>query len=894
MSGTGTFVSRAFGFPYLGSSGRGVGGVGGENFARCSSSSLHNFPPRKKRRNGLKGGMRGRRHFGDGGSGGGGGGGSGGLAYAKSRANSGGAVGSSTTTTTTTTTSGSRKRRPLVLLRTSGNAGGSVASTTAAGTVAGGGFAGGSSQSSTGGGRTSGSEMSHDEGSTHYECDSEGTSASMNSEISLGGADRRGAGARSVTARSGRRQPFAKNSFGKSKEEDEDEEESLEDGPRYRTLREVIRVALALVLDHAYRYRGGYKLSPAERRRSEILSKIVNKRQSSESPMRGQGDEEGMQQKHPNLSELAFLERKEKLLAMLGGGVREATLPKRLAPWTDDGGSGNVSDASGGSIGKLSFVSTERRDESVEVDGGDRPPFTIQRVAEVLVTPERYYTQTHKLCNGLEKLLLVTSSSSAFGGSTGGHTSQSLQEEIEIAALADQRGKEVSALRQRRLKRRMSSSSDGGDPVLQMNVAVDTTDSKTTVRDSSYLRTRSSEQPATDALGEPGCSLKSPPSACDDRWSDQRYPAVSNSSRKNPEISHDETSSSSSSSSTTEANRSPLNDAIQSSRVNLDEKCRVNLDEKRNMGEFNERERAVRTVGSSICNHLGSTSMDTNDGHECMSRRFRDTGSDLLAHHTTGLAIRSSNRDPLYQHADFRTSNGVPHGESDQLQQRLQESVPRQSPLGETVPPELQHRPGVARPPSPILFPDTPGTVPGIGPLINNTRSTSHALQVHHPVASVAATALGTAPAGRMDFLMNSASGGASSVGAESRPITAADVAELEVASNSDVDSESGDSLDDSASDRSDGSDSGSGAGYYEPFTAARVMALNRMQQQQRREQYLQSRALASLGTSGLHYQQSDGFRPPPDSEYQSGDSIDSTMAEDSGGSDSSNSDFAD
>lgn len=65
-------------------------------------------------------------------------------------------------------------------------------------------------------------------------------------------------------------------------------------------------------------------------------------------------------------------------------------------------------------------------------------------------------------------------------------------------------------------------------------------------------------------------------------------------------------------------------------------------------------------------------------------------------------------------------------------------------------------------------------------------------------------------------------------------------------------------------------------------------MALNRIQQQQR----LQSRVLTSLA---LH-QSEGGFRPPADSEYQSGDSIDSTRgeAEDSGGSDSSSSDLAD
>jgi hypothetical protein len=65
-------------------------------------------------------------------------------------------------------------------------------------------------------------------------------------------------------------------------------------------------------------------------------------------------------------------------------------------------------------------------------------------------------------------------------------------------------------------------------------------------------------------------------------------------------------------------------------------------------------------------------------------------------------------------------------------------------------------------------------------------------------------------------------------------------------------------------------------------------MALNRMQQQQR----LQSRMLTSLGS--YQHQGGTGFRPPNDSEYQSGDSNESTRAEDSGGSDSSSSGVAD
>jgi hypothetical protein len=116
--------------------------------------------------------------------------------------------------------------------------------------------------------------------------------------------------------------------------------------------------------------------------------------------------------------------------------------------------------------------------------------------------------------------------------------------------------------------------------------------------------------------------------------------------------------------------------------------------------------------------------------------------------------------------------------------------------------------------------------------------------------------------------------------------------------------------LDDSASDRSDGSDSGSAAAsslhlpssVHEPFTAARVMALSRMHQQQQLQRgwmLQQSRGLmaASLNaniSSPASNNNNDVVRHQAEVGYQSGDSIDSMIAEDSGGSDSSSSDFAD
>ncbi len=51
----------------------------------------------------------------------------------------------------------------------------------------------------------------------------------------------------------------------------------------------------------------------------------------------------------------------------------------------------------------------ERRDEVLAaLNGFDRPPFTIQRIAEVIMEPQAQYSSTHKLLNSLEKLLSVS------------------------------------------------------------------------------------------------------------------------------------------------------------------------------------------------------------------------------------------------------------------------------------------------------------------------------------------------------------------------------------------------------------------------------------------------------------------------------------------------------
>jgi hypothetical protein len=219
----------------------------------------------------------------------------------------------------------------------------------------------------------------------------------------------------------------------------ESTELSTTQGPpptNYRSLRQVFYLATASVLDYFFQHKRGYKLSPAERRRNSMLLSSVGKtcgddtekKNTAETATDNVGDES-------LIGEEVFKQRKQRLLKVLSDA-----------------------DEISGKDKTSSSISLYRTN----------PPFTIQRIAEVLLTPERYYTQTHKLCNCLEKLLLVTSSIEAFGGTTGGHSSQTCREEQEMAALADERGRLMSEYRRKEIKRRMSASSEG-EPHMEDN-----------------------------------------------------------------------------------------------------------------------------------------------------------------------------------------------------------------------------------------------------------------------------------------------------------------------------------------------------------------------------------------------------------------------------------------
>jgi len=632
-----------------------------------------------------------------------------------------------------------------------------------------------SAPSSVGSGRSTGSEPDYE--STQYEYDSEGTSATTNSEISVRKTTRaKRSGASNTPDAQINNGPDDAVTATRGEDGEDDEANSVEgnntiSGSSYKNLQTAFRVALGLVLDHFYHNRKtGYKLSPAEQRRNERLAATVdNKANSNNSTDKDSTKTKTKGDKLSSLlsSEHIFQQRRQRLMAMLlpSTSHMEDNQQRRL-----------------------------RRERKC-----DDPPFTIQRIAEVLVAPDRYYMQTHKLCNCLEKLLLVNSSTNAFGGSTGGDTLQRRRQERELAALADEKRRQESKLRQCRLLKRNSPPID--DLVLE---EINESFSPTTCRSSDHAVKK--DTTTRDSDNTPGLFSEKEHS--------EDEAIVANESLASPE-----------------QKRSGGVSSGSASREMLEALARASLRTKfDNVG--------IDPLPSNI-NERDNLTMAEN-------RRMTNSPP------PPNLNITASGPNiPLPNHA--RSINGY-------VRQNLSEQQ------------DTDHN-AVARTNSPVIVSSSNGTN-------LETATNLHMLQLHHAV-SLSGVSLNRPNSSTLELMTFDAStisqirsqSNSAGTGSESTDGRSS-------ASNSDVDSESDDiSFDDSASDRSDGSDSGSTT-HHEPFTAARAMALNRMQQQQR----LQSRVLTSLGSS----HQSEVFRPPADSEYQSGDSIDSMRAEDSGGSDSS------
>ena len=293
------------------------------------------------------------------------------------------AAGSKTTTQTTggavaaAAAAGGRKR-PLFLIRTSAAGAQNVFS-----------------PGSVGSGRTSGSEP--DDSTTQYECDSEGTSSC--SEFSTERRDHQLRNMQRISLPGESNKPPMAST---------DEVNLFPD--EYHCLRDVFRMSLGLVLDHWYKQKGGYKLSPAERRRSQTASADnkptpANAASSSSTPVNGE------KTLNPNniTNGSHSTSTENKGASPSAGGPQNVPEKAFSAPQGPSSSSTDVTKKAFTTESAEDFFSQRRRRLLImlgqtgdnanranppairrfQAADDDGPPFTIQRIAEVLLAPER-------------------------------------------------------------------------------------------------------------------------------------------------------------------------------------------------------------------------------------------------------------------------------------------------------------------------------------------------------------------------------------------------------------------------------------------------------------------------------------------------------------------------
>ena len=195
---------------------------------------------------------------------------------------------------------------------------------------------------------------------------------------------------------------------------------------KFKSLRSAFATAVAAVLDKSFRKRG-YEVSKTELGTAvpEPQDKTTTK-QDANNERRGAKVASTRTLSTPSItSQQAFDARRQRILALLGAVSPKASSQQSQsqAPRERDNNNNNNNNDS------LSRRTATQRSVALPTKSMDEGiPFTLQRLAEVLVDPHRYYTQTHKICNCVEKLLLVKASINAFGGNTGGETSQTKRE----------------------------------------------------------------------------------------------------------------------------------------------------------------------------------------------------------------------------------------------------------------------------------------------------------------------------------------------------------------------------------------------------------------------------------------------------------------------------------
>jgi len=161
----------------------------------------------------------------------------------------------------------------------------------------------------------------------------------------------------------------------------------------YHSLREALTHALILILNKSFKTKG-YK--------PNIIERKSNSNMTTNSTINST-DNTKIQENEQTFSKLMFEQRTNLLVIMLSG----MSYQKFQEAFCSQNQQQNVNNSCKYSCTKK----IKANDKFIETTTADNynPPFTIQRLAEILLTPNNYYSQTHKLCNGIEKLLLITS-----------------------------------------------------------------------------------------------------------------------------------------------------------------------------------------------------------------------------------------------------------------------------------------------------------------------------------------------------------------------------------------------------------------------------------------------------------------------------------------------------
>ena len=192
-----------------------------------------------------------------------------------------------------------------------------------------------------------------------------------------------------------------------------------------RTLRDVLKTSIALVLDYSYKHQGGYKVNQAERKRYQSFMRETYKQTNNNLQNENNHTQlPEIKNEASQQAQLIYIERRNRLILMLSRkdeadtdsfptnisyplssndtlSLPEISINKSIDESVTKSTIHEPTEKIKPETGTEKFSNSENIDNSESIKGTtmldrhtdsdveDGPPFTIQRIAEVLVMPER-------------------------------------------------------------------------------------------------------------------------------------------------------------------------------------------------------------------------------------------------------------------------------------------------------------------------------------------------------------------------------------------------------------------------------------------------------------------------------------------------------------------------